>query len=61
MRENYEYRMLRNQMVIMSTLRCLTNNKNIQAMLDDNIEPTADMLQDLSSSLEVDLEEEFEP
>lgn len=46
-KESIEYRLLRNQMVIMSALRNLTTNENIQGLLDDNIEPTAEMLQEM--------------
>lgn len=41
------YRLLRNQMVIMSALRNLTTNENIKNLLDDNIKPTAEMLQEI--------------
>lgn len=40
-------RLLRNQMVIMCALRNLTINENIQGLLDDNIKPTAEMLQEM--------------
>lgn len=48
--ESIEYRLLRNQMVIMSALRNIIPNDNIKGLLDDNIKPTAEMLQELSEN-----------
>lgn len=42
------YRLLRNQMIIMSALRNLTANENIQGLLDDNIRPTSELLQEMN-------------
>lgn len=47
-KKSVEYRLLRNQMIIMSALRSIIPNDNIKGLLDDNIEPTAEMLQKLS-------------
>lgn len=49
-KESVEYRLLRNQMVIMVALRNIIPNYNIKGFLDDNIEPTAQMLQELSEN-----------
>lgn len=43
----FGYRLLRNQMVIMYALRNLITNESIRNFLDDNIKPTAEMLQEL--------------
>lgn len=48
-KESVEYRLLRNQMIIMSALRNIIPNDNIKGLLDDNIKPTSEILQQIEN------------
>lgn len=50
MKRQYKYTILRNQMVIMSALRNIIPNDTIKGLLDDNIKPTAEMLQKIKTT-----------
>lgn len=47
-----QYRILKNQMAIMMALRVIVPNETVKGMLDDNISPTANLLQEISENNE---------